>query len=89
LDLKDEVRDIIDWFVKVTDGLSEPDKHKVCLLFGVSGDELLNFVLKQLGFGGQVLLDRLGVEMKQSDVGGAWKLGLEVGRVVLQELQRV
>ena len=46
LDLKYEVRDIVDWLVEVTDRLSEPDEDKVCLLFGVCRDKLFNFVLE-------------------------------------------
>ena len=67
--LFDEIRDVRNWLLKVTDALLEPQFDLVCSLLVDPGHQLLNFLLKLFRCWGELLLYLLAVDLHQPNVG--------------------
>ena len=89
LDLKHEVRHIVDRALQVTDGLVEPLEDKHSALLGDIWDQLLNFILQEARCRSQILFDLLGVQVEQTNVRDTGQLRLEVVVLPLEQGQGV
>lgn len=85
LNLKHEVAHIVDRSLKVANGRLEPLKNYSGAIESDLRDELLYLILQFLGSRSEVGLNLLGVQMEQADICDTWQLGLEMGRVVLEQ----